>query len=67
MCNDRDDSSDPATRNGRITVEAEYSLPSREEQTTKQWTIEGESPQQAKDKVVRDYIPNEATLWRVGL
>lgn len=67
MSNDRYDSSGPATRDGRITVEAQYTLPRCEEQTTTQWTLEGVSPQQAKDKVVRDYIPYEATLWRVGL
>lgn len=67
MNNDRYDSSGPATRDGRITVEAQYTLSRCEEQTTKHWTLEGVSPQQAKDKVVRDYIPSEATLWRVGL
>lgn len=67
MNNDRYDSSDHATHDGRITVEAEYSYPSREEQTTKHWTLEGVSPQQAKDKVIREYVPSEATLWRVGL
>lgn len=67
MGNDKHDSSDTATRNGRITVEAQFTLTGCEEQTTQHWTFEGVSPQGAKDKVVREYVPYEATLSRVGL
>ena len=51
----------------RITVEADYTLPYRDEPITHRWPFEGVSPHEAKDKVVRDYVPLEATLWRVGL
>ena len=63
----RHNSSAPASHKGRITVEAEYTLPGCENQTTQHWTFEGVSPHQAKDKVVCDYVPYEATLGRVGL
>lgn len=67
MGDNRHDSSDPATRYGRITVEAQFTLTGCEEQTTRFWTLEGVSPQEAKDKIIREYVPSEATLWRVGL
>lgn len=52
---------------GTVTVEAEYTLPGSDEQTTQQWMFEQRSPQQAKDVVMSKYIPYEATLWRIGL
>ncbi len=48
-------------------VEAEYTLPGCEVQTTQHWTFKGISPYQAKDEVVRDYVPYEATFGRVSL
>ena len=51
----------------RITVEAEYTLPYCDEPVIHRWPFEGVSPHEAKDKVVRDYVPLEATLWRVSL
>ena len=51
----------------KITVEAEYTLPGCEDRTTLHWTFKGVSPHQAKDNVVSDFVPYEATLERVGL
>lgn len=51
----------------RITVEAEYTLPYSADPVIHRWPFEEVSPQEAKDKVVRDYVPLEATLWRVSL
>lgn len=50
-----------------ITVEVEYTLPECEDQITQQWSFEGVTPHQAKERVIRDCILDEATLWRVGL
>lgn len=50
-----------------ITVEVEYTPPERDVQITQQWSFEGVTPKQAKERVVREYVPGEATLWRVGL
>ena len=63
----RHNSSAPVSHEGRITVEAEYTLPGCEDRTTQHWTFEGVSPHQAKGNVVCDYVPYEATLERVGL
>lgn len=58
---------DSAIHGDLVTVEAEYTHPGSDDQTTKQWTLEGRSPLQVKDVVVSEYVPYEATLWRVGL
>lgn len=65
-----DEAQDPcgsAVRSAPVTVEAEYSQPGSDAQTTKQWTFEELSPRKAKEVVVSEYVPYEATLWRVGV
>jgi hypothetical protein len=50
-----------------VTVEAEYSLPSDDEGVTQTWTFYDWTPEDARNAVVSDYVPLEATLWRVGV
>lgn len=49
-----------------LTIEAEYTLPTSDQQTKNLWTFEEHSPRQAKDLVLRNYIPLDATVQRVG-
>lgn len=56
-----------SSRKGKpLTIEAEYTLPGNDCQTKNQWTFEDVSPRQAKDLVLRDYIPLNATVYRIG-
>lgn len=52
------DQSDP------ITVEAEYSIPGREETCEEQWTFYNRPPNAAEALVVQNLLPNDAKLWR---
>lgn len=59
---------DSVAHDGRpVTVEAEYTNANSDKTTTNQWTFEGLSPKQAKDRVVGSHVPLQATLWRVGV
>ena len=67
MSDPEQDSLDSGTRDSSVTVEVEMTLPGNEKATTQQWTFEQHSPQQAKETVVSECVPSDATLWRIGL
>ena len=50
-----------------ITVEAEYTIDGESESTVSQWTCQNRDPAEAKDFVIRYCVPQQATVWRVGL
>lgn len=50
-----------------VTVEAEYSTPGNDEGITQTWTFYDWTPEDARDAVISDYVPLDATLWRVGV
>lgn len=53
--------------NPPVTVEAEYSPPGDAEGIIQMWTFYDWTPEDAKDAVISEYVPLDATLWRVGV
>lgn len=56
-----------STRDGPVTVEAEYTPPEGHEVVVRQWTFERTPPQTAKDIVLRNRIPLDAQIAYVGV
>jgi len=50
----------PAT----ITVEAVYTLPGNDTATTTTWTLQSTTPTRARNTLLTQLVPLEATLWR---